>query len=102
VPKVLLDDYPKSRILFALKTMQYRDASRQSQILFKRLDNQWFHIQLDAMGLDNVQANAFQLAKAAAPLMSKRGVYQRRGRVLKLGGKYLVTHRCPKKTVMPL
>ena len=50
VPKVLLDDYPKPRIVLALKTRHYRDALRQSQILSKRLDDQWFHMQLDAMG----------------------------------------------------
>ena len=47
VPKALLDDYPKSRIVLALKTRHYRDALRQSQILSKRLDDQWFHMQLD-------------------------------------------------------
>ena len=39
VPKALLDDYPKSRIVLALKTRHYRDALRQSQILSKRLNN---------------------------------------------------------------
>ena len=65
VPKALLDDYPKPRIVLALKTRHYRDALRQSQILSKRLDDQWFQIQLDAMGLGNVQARVFQPAKAA-------------------------------------
>ena len=55
VPKALMDNYPKSRIVLALKTRHYRDALRQSQIISKRLDDQWFHMQLDAMGLDNVQ-----------------------------------------------
>ena len=75
VPKALLDDYPKSRIVLALKTRHYRDALRQSQILSKRLDDQWFHMQLDAMGLDNVQAKVFQTAKGAAPLMSEATVF---------------------------
>ena len=71
VPKALLDDYPKSRIVLALKTRHYRDALRQSQILSKRLDDQWFHMQLDAMGLDNVQSKLFQPMKQSAPLMSE-------------------------------
>ena len=75
VPKALLDDYPKSRIVLALKTRQYRDALRQSQILSKRLDDQWFHMQLDAMGLDNVQSKLFQQTKATAPLMSEATVF---------------------------
>jgi len=33
VPKALLDDYPKPRIVLALKTRHFRDALRQSQIL---------------------------------------------------------------------
>mgnify|MGYP001395776286 FL=1 len=75
VPKALLDDYPKSRIVLALKTRHYRDALRQSQILSKRLDDQWFHMQLDAMGLDNVQSKLFQQTKATAPLMSEATVF---------------------------
>ena len=50
---------------------QYRDGLRQSQIISKRLDDQWFHMQLDAMGLDNVQSKLFQPVKASAPLMSE-------------------------------
>ena len=87
VPKALLDDYPKPRIVLALKTRHYRDAIRQSQILSKRLDDQWFHMQLDAMGLDNVQAKVFQPAKAAAPLMSEAAVFYLR---LKGDGKDIV------------
>ena len=75
VPKALLDDYPKSRIVLALKTRHYRDALRQTQILSKRLDDQWFHMQLDAMGLDNVQSKLFQQTKATAPLMSEATVF---------------------------
>ena len=75
VPKALLDDYPKSRIVLALKTRRYRDALRQSQILSKRLDDQWFHMQMDAMGLDNVQSKLFQQTKATAPLMSEATVF---------------------------
>jgi integrase/uncharacterized protein YcgL (UPF0745 family) len=71
VPKALLEHYPKPRIVVALKTKQYRDALRQSQIISKRLDDQWFHMQLDAMGLDNVQSRLFQPVKASAPLMSE-------------------------------
>ena len=71
VPKALLSHYPKPRIVVALKTKQYRDALRQSQIISKRLDDQWFHMQLDAMGLDNVQSKLFQPVKASAPLMSE-------------------------------
>ena len=33
VPKALLGDYPKSRIVLALKTRHYRDALRQSRCL---------------------------------------------------------------------
>ena len=65
VPKALLEHYPKPRIVVALKTRQFRDALRQSQIISKRLDDQWFHMQLDAMGLDNVQSMAL---KDATPL----------------------------------
>ncbi len=68
VPKALLDDYPKPRIVLALKARNYRDALRQSQILYKRVDDQWLHMQLDEMGLDNVQAKVFQPAKGATPL----------------------------------
>ena len=75
VPKALMDNYPKPRIVLALKTRHYRDALRQSQIISKRLDDQWFHMQLDAMGLDNVQAKVFQPAKATAPLMSEATVF---------------------------
>ena len=71
VPKALLEHYPKPRIVLALKTKQYRDALRQSQIISKRLDDQWFHMQLDAMGLDNVQAKLFQPVTPPAPLMSE-------------------------------
>jgi len=90
VPKALLDDYPKPRIVLALKTRHYRDALRQSQILSKRLDDQWFHMQLDAMGLDDVQAKVFQPAKAAAPLMSEATVFYLR---LKGDGKDFVFTR---------
>ena len=71
VPKALLSHYPKPRIVVALRTRQYRDALRQSQIISKRLDDQWFHMQLDAMGLDNVQSKLFQPVKPSAPLMSE-------------------------------
>ena len=71
VPKALLSHYPKPRIVVALKTRQFRDALRQSQIISKRLDDQWFHMQLDAMGLDNVQSKLFQPMKQSAPLMSE-------------------------------
>jgi len=94
VPKALLDDYPKSRIVLALKTRHYRDALRQSQILSKRLDDQWFHMQLDAMGLDDVQAKIFQPAKAAAPLMSEATVFYLR---LKGDGKDLVFARAAQR-----
>lgn len=62
----LLDGYPNPRIVLALKAKQFRDAERQSHILAKRMDDQWFQMQLDAMGLDNVQAKIFQPAKATA------------------------------------
>ncbi|MDC1117606.1 hypothetical protein OAT77_01325 [Alphaproteobacteria bacterium] len=75
VPKALLGDYPKSRIVLALKTRHYRDALRQSQILSKRLDDQWFHLQLDAMRLDNMQTKVFQPTKTTAPLMSEAKVF---------------------------
>ena len=94
VPKALLDDYPKPRIVLALKTRHYRDALRQSQILSKRLDDQWFHMQLDAMGLDNVQAKVFQPAKAAAPLMSEATVFYLK---LKGEGKDLVFTRAAQR-----
>ena len=94
VPKALLDDYPKSRIVLALKTRHYRDALRQSQILSKRLDDQWFHMQLDAMGLDNVQAKVFQPAKGAAPLMSEATAFYLR---LKGDGKDLVFTRAAQR-----
>ena len=71
VPKALLSHYPKPRIVVALKTRQFRDALRQSQIISKRLDDQWFHMQLDAMGLDNVQSKLFHPVKLSAPLMSE-------------------------------
>ena len=71
VPKALLEHYPKPRIVVALKTRQFRDALRQSQIISKRLDDQWFHMRLDAMGLDNVQSKLFQPVKPSAPLMSE-------------------------------
>ena len=71
VPKALLEHYPKPRIVVALKTRQFRDALRQSQIISKRLDDQWFHMQLDAMGLDNVQSKLFRPVKPSAPLMSE-------------------------------
>ena len=90
VPKALLDDYPKPRIVLALKTRHFRDALRQSQILSKRLDDQWFHMQLDAMGLDDVQAKVFQTAKGAAPLMSEATAFYLR---LKGDGKDLVFTR---------
>ena len=94
VPKALLDDYPKSRIVLALKTRHYRDALRQSQILSKRLDDQWFHMQLDAMGLDNVQAKVFQPAKATAPLMSEATVFYLK---MKGDGKDLVFTRAAQR-----
>ena len=94
VPKVLLGDYPKPRIVLALKTRHYRDAFRQSQILSKRLDDQWFHMQLDAMGLGDVQAKVFQPAKAAAPLMSEATVFYLR---LKGDGKDIVFVRAAQR-----
>ena len=94
VPKALLDDYPKPRIVLALKTRHYRDALRQSQILSKRLDDQWFHMQLDAMGLDNVQAKVFQPAKGAAPLMSEATAFYLR---LKGDGKDIVFTRAAQR-----
>ena len=71
VPKALLAHYAKPRIVVALKTRQFRDALRQSQIISKRLDDQWFHMQLDAMGLDNVQSKLLHPEKPSAPLMSE-------------------------------
>ena len=94
VPKALLGDYPKARIVLALKTRHFRDALRQSQILSKRLDDQWFQIQLDALGLDNVQAKVFQPAKAAAPLMSEATVFYLR---LKGDGKDIVFTRAAQR-----
>jgi integrase len=94
VPKALLDDYPKSRIVLALKTRHYRDALRQSQILSKRLDDQWFHMQLDAMGLDNVQAKVFQPTKTTAPLMSEATAFYLR---LKGDGKDIVFTRAAQR-----
>ena len=94
VPKALLGDYPKARIVLALKTRHYRDALRQSQILSKRLDDQWFHMQLDAMGLGDVKAKVFQPAKAAAPLMSEATVFYLR---LKGDGKDLVFTRAAQR-----
>ena len=94
VPKALLDDYPKPRIVLALKTRHYRDAIRQSQILSKRLDDQWFQMQLDAMGLDNVQVKVFQPAKGAAPLMSEATAFYLR---LKGDGKDLVFTRAAQR-----
>ncbi|MDA7721085.1 tyrosine-type recombinase/integrase [Alphaproteobacteria bacterium] len=94
VPKALLGDYPKPRIVLALKTRHYRDALRQSQILSKRLDDQWFHMQLDAMGLDNVQARVFQTVKGAAPLMSEATAFYLR---LKGDGKDLVFTRAAQR-----
>ena len=70
VPKTLLEHFSKPRIVVALKTKHFRDALRQSQILTKRLDDQWFHMQLDAMGLDNVQTRIFQPVKPNALLIS--------------------------------
>jgi uncharacterized protein YcgL (UPF0745 family) len=71
VPKALSSHYPKPRIVLALKTKQYRDSLRQSHIISNRLDDQWFHMQLDAMGLDNVEAKLFQPVRISAPLMSE-------------------------------
>ena len=75
VPKTLLEHYPKPRIAIALNTRHFLDALRQSQILTKRLDDQWFHMQLDAMGLDNVQTRIFQPLKPNAPLMSEAAAF---------------------------
>jgi integrase len=94
VPKALLDDYPKPRIVFALKTRHFREALRQSQILSKRLDDRWFYMRLDAMGLDNLQAKVFQPAKAAAPLMSEATVFYLR---LKGDGKDIVFTRAAQR-----
>jgi len=94
VPKALLGDYTKPRIVLALKTRHYRDALRQSQILSKRLDDQWFHMQLDAMGLGDVKAKVFQPAKAAAPLMSEATVFYLR---LKGDGKDIVFVRAAQR-----
>ena len=94
VPKALLDDYPKPRIVLALKTRHYRDALRQSQILSKRLDDQWFQMQLDAMGLDNVQAKVFQPTKTTAPLMSEATAFYLR---LKGDGKDIVFVRAAQR-----
>ena len=84
VPKTLLEHYPKPRIVVALKTRHFRDALRQSQILTKRLDDQWFHMQLDAMGLDNVKGKIFHPVKQDAPLMSEAAAFYVR---LKANGK---------------
>ena len=94
VPKALLGDYPNPRIVLALKTRHYRDALRQSQILSKRLDDQWFHMQLDAMGLDNVQAKIFQPVKGDAPLMSEATAFYLR---LKADGKDIVFTRAAQR-----
>jgi len=94
VPKTLLGDYPKPRIVLALKTRHFRDALRQSQILSKRLDEQWFQMQLDAMGLDNVQARVFQPTKAVAPLMSEATTFYLR---LKGDGKDIVFTRAAQR-----
>ena len=75
VPKTLLEHYPKPRIVVALKTRHFRDALRQSQILTTCLDDQWFHMQLDAMGLYNVQTKIFQPVKPNAPLMSEAAAF---------------------------
>jgi integrase/uncharacterized protein YcgL (UPF0745 family) len=96
VPKALLSHYPKPRIVLALKTRQFRDALRQSQIISKRLDDQWFHMQLDAMGLDNVQSKLFQPVKPTAPLMSEATAFYLR---LKGDGKDKVFIRAAQRNV---
>ena len=80
--------------MLALKTRHYRDALRQSQTLSKRLDDQWFHMQLDAMGLDDVQTKVFQPARAAAPLMSEAIAFYLR---LKGDGKNIVFVRAAQR-----
>ena len=94
VPKALLGDYPKPRIVLALKTRHFRDALRQSQILSKRLDDQWFHMQLDAMGLDIAQVKVFQPTKTTAPLMSEATAFYLR---LKGDGKDIVFTRAAQR-----
>ena len=96
VPKALLSHYPKPRIVVALKTRQFRDALRQSQIISKRLDDQWFHMQLNAMGLDNVQSKLFQPVKPTAPLMSEATAFYLR---LKGDGKDKVFIRAAQRNV---
>jgi len=71
VPKALLEHYPKPRIVIALKTKKSREALRQSQIISKRLEDQWFHMQLDAVGLDSLPDKLFQPVKPSGPLMSE-------------------------------
>ena len=51
VPKTLLDHYQKSRIVIALRTRHFRKALAQSQMLAKRLDDQWFELRLTQLGL---------------------------------------------------
>ncbi|MDA8649945.1 tyrosine-type recombinase/integrase [Alphaproteobacteria bacterium] len=94
VPKALLGDYPKPRIVLALKTRHFRDALRQSQILSKRLDDQWFHMQLDAMRLDIAQVKVFQPTKTTAPLMSEATAFYLR---LKGDGKDIVFTRAAQR-----
>ncbi len=53
--------------MVALRTKQHRDALRQSQITSKRLEDQWFHMLLDAIGLDNVEVKLFQPVKPPLP-----------------------------------
>jgi uncharacterized protein YcgL (UPF0745 family) len=89
VPKALLEHYPKPRIVLALKRRQFRDAFRQSQIISKRLDDQWFHMQLD-----NVQSKLFQPVKPSAPLMSEATRFYLR---LKGGGKNKVFIRAAQR-----
>ena len=83
--------------MLALRTGHYRDAFRQSQILSKRLDEQWFHMQLDTMGLEDVQSKLFQPAKAATPLMSEATVFYLR---LKGEGKGLAFNRAAQRNAL--
>ncbi len=57
VPKQLQHCHAKQRIVLALNTRSRAKALKHAQVICQRLDERWFPMRRDAMGLHNVFAN---------------------------------------------
>ena len=68
VPKELHHCHAKHRIVLALNTRSRAKALKCAQVICQRLDERWFPMRLDALGLGNVVAYDVKPIDAAPTL----------------------------------